>query len=107
MAQRIEIQPLTDYAGAGPVKIVVNGSYWFLRLVAPSGDKINGTDIVTLGTAEPATGLIIVELDFPPIFNGDGVPIPWNDEITFLLTAPVAGSVIQVYVDPVRPNDRV
>jgi len=107
MANRVEILSLTDFGGtAVPNKVVLNCSFWSLRMIARVGSLVNGVPVENIGKLDPS-GDYAVALDFPPVFDRDGVPVPWNDEITFLFTGAVNGSIVQTYLDPVRPRDRV
>lgn len=105
MALRFEITDLTGFPVNTPKRVDLNGCAWFLRIVRPqAGQSMNGTPLVNLVTGSDSGGNDLLALDFPPIFDGSGRPVMWNQGLHFLFTVPViAGCVIQVYWDPDLP----
>ena len=103
MKQRQKIVDLAGYSTAAPFRVTLDCAYWSLRITnARVGVLVDGIAVESLGVFDPNTADTDVAIDFPPVFDAQGRPIPWQSElvVTPAVSTPLAGSVILVYIDP-------
>lgn len=101
----MQIVPLNGYQTDRPFKIPLDCAYW--RVIISEGGpqmSINAVPLSCLGVFSVTTK-IDVDISVPPVFDGHGRAINWQDE---LLINPggntVNGSVLLFYLDETLPG---
>ncbi len=110
MAIRQRIIQLQGLPLDRPSTITIDGAYWFLRLQLFGGLleqwTIDGnlcTRMVTSGALGGNTACVAI--DYPPLFDGRGRPITWNQVLEINPAGrEVTGCIIIVYLDDSLPE---
>lgn len=111
MPMRMKITDLSGFDPTRTHKIAIHAAYWSLRMQEVRGalGSIDGVDIVRLvSSPDVATNSGYIHIDFPPVFDATGHPVPWNHILTLNPTLggqALLGTIIQVYWDPVAPSE--
>lgn len=104
MALRVQLIDLRGYDSTKPFKISLNCAYWSLRVhrVNGGGQTLNGVDLEALATGLDSTdNADTVAIDFPPVFDEMGTPVPFNQVLDFNPNGTgIRGAIVMTYWDP-------
>jgi len=104
MAMRLKYIDLEGIPANVPYKITLQCAYWSIRVfnLRLGNATLNGSDLTMMANSTFGAEEGTVSIDFPPVFDENGRPCMWNDEIVIFKTVAILGSITMAVWDPSR-----